>query len=178
MVIDLGASGLTLTTGAYRLILFGSGSPVIANTQGIALDGENLSNGDDPNTGTDFRCLWATAIRVVISTTRSSSTPHRRASPRLVRADPTSDSNIVGDNITNVIQPSFIGSITETYSSLVPVADKPSRSMSGSTSTGRRTTPPPRLPTPACQQSRSVPRSERRHGPHHRDGCLHGNRWR
>ena len=54
LVINLGSAGLTLPTDEYRLILFGSGSPVIANTQGIALDGENLSNGDDPNSGTQL----------------------------------------------------------------------------------------------------------------------------
>ena len=51
LVISLGASGLTLKTDAYQLILIGSGSQVITNQQGIALDGENLSNDDDPATG-------------------------------------------------------------------------------------------------------------------------------
>ena len=51
LVINLGASGLTLKTDAYRLILVGSGSQVIASPQGIALDGENTDpkSVDDPN---------------------------------------------------------------------------------------------------------------------------------
>ena len=51
LIISLGASGLTLKTDAYQLILIGSGSQVISSPQGIALDGENLSNGNDPATG-------------------------------------------------------------------------------------------------------------------------------
>ena len=51
LVINLGAAGLNLPTDEYRLILYGSGAPVIANTQEIALDGEDLSNGDNPASG-------------------------------------------------------------------------------------------------------------------------------
>ena len=51
LVINLAASGLTLKTDAYQLILVGSGSQVIASPQGIALDGENTDPKqlDDPN---------------------------------------------------------------------------------------------------------------------------------
>ena len=41
LVINLAAAGLTLGTDAYQITLFGSGSPVITNLQGVALDGEN-----------------------------------------------------------------------------------------------------------------------------------------
>ena len=51
LVINLGGSGLTLPTDAYRLIVQGSGSQVLSSPQGIALDGENLTNNNDPNSG-------------------------------------------------------------------------------------------------------------------------------
>ncbi len=47
LTINLAASGLTLSTDAYQITLFGSGSPVLASPQGIALDGENTV-GDAP----------------------------------------------------------------------------------------------------------------------------------
>ena len=45
LVISLAAAGLTLGTDAYQITLFGSGSPVITNPQGVALDGENTTGG-------------------------------------------------------------------------------------------------------------------------------------
>ena len=45
LVISLAASGLTLGTDAYQITLFGSGSPVLTNPQGVALDGENTVGG-------------------------------------------------------------------------------------------------------------------------------------
>ena len=102
LVINLGAAGLTLPTDAYRLILFGSGSPVIANTQGIALDGENLTNGDDPNSGTQLALPSGNGYpggnfydTFIINTTP----------PAIVKGSlqmsPASDTNIVGDDITS-----------------------------------------------------------------------------
>ena len=45
LIINLAAAGLTLGTDAYQITLFGSGSPVLTNPQGIALDGENTAGG-------------------------------------------------------------------------------------------------------------------------------------
>jgi len=123
LVIELGASGLTLNTDAYRLILFGSGSPVVANPQGIALDGENLSNGDDPNSGVQLPLPSGNGYpggnfydTFIINTV-----------PPLVLAgslqmDPASDTNIVGDNITFDATPTFDGTVSEPDPQLVPVA--------------------------------------------------------
>ena len=123
LIINLGASGLSLVTDKYRLTLFGSGAPVIANTQGIALDGENLSNGDDPNSGTQLALPSGNGYpggnfydSFIINTTPSSITKNTLA------MSPASDSNIVGDNITNSTQPTFTGSITEPNPTLVPLA--------------------------------------------------------
>ena len=79
LIINLGASGLTLKTDAYQLILVGSGSQVISSPQGVALDGENLTNNNDPN----YRHAAPARPRETgtpagTSTTTSSSTPPRR----------------------------------------------------------------------------------------------------
>ena len=123
LVINLGAAGLTLPTDEYRLILFGSGSPVIANTQGIALDGEDLSNGDDPNSGVTLALPSGNGYPggnfydpFIINTTP----------PAIVKGSlqlsPTSDTNIVGDNITSSATPTFTGTISEPNPNLVPLA--------------------------------------------------------
>ena len=127
LVINLGGSGLTLPTDAYRIILHGSGSQVLANPQGIALDGENLTNNDDPNRASSSPCPPATAIpggnfydTFIINTTPAVVTPGT------FQLDPTSDTNIVGDFITFSNLPSFVGSITEPNPLLVP-AGRPDR---------------------------------------------------
>ena len=48
LIINLGAAGLTLPNDEYRITLLGTGSNVIADPQGDALDGYNTLN-DDPN---------------------------------------------------------------------------------------------------------------------------------
>ena len=123
LVINLGAAGLSLQTDEYRLILFGSGSPVIANTQGIALDGENLTNNNDPNTGVQLPLPSGNGYpggnfydTFIINTTPPSITKST------FQMSPASDSNIVGDNITNTGQPTFIGTIIEPNPTLVPLA--------------------------------------------------------
>ena len=123
LVINLANSGLSLGTDEYRLILFGSGAPVIADTQGVALDGEDLSNGDDPNSGVQLALPSGNGYpggnfydTFIINTT-----PPALAKGTLALS-PASDSNIVGDNITNSTQPTFTGSITEPNPILVPLA--------------------------------------------------------
>ncbi len=122
LVISLGASGLSLPTDAYQLILIGSGSSVIASQQGIALDGENLSNGDDPQTGVQLPLPSGNGLpggnfydNFIINTT-----PPIVTTGTFMLA-PTSDSSN-GLDVTSVTQPSFVGTITEPNSALVPLA--------------------------------------------------------
>ena len=122
LIIELGASGLSLNTDAYRLILFGSGSPVVANPQGVPLDGEDLSNGDNPASGVQLALPSGDGYpggnfydTFIINTTPSSVTPGS------LKMDPGSDSNIVGDDITNDTTPTFDGTITEPNPQLVSV---------------------------------------------------------
>ena len=123
LIISLGASGLTLKTDAYQLILIGSGSQVIASPQGIALDGENLSNGNDPVTGVQLPLPSGNGLpggnfydNFIINTT-----PPIVTSGTFMLA-PSSDTNVVGDYITTVTLPSFVGTITEPNTALVPLA--------------------------------------------------------
>jgi hypothetical protein len=122
LVIDLGKAGLSLPTDAYRLILFGSGSPVIQNTQGIALDGENLSNGDDPNGGVTLALPTGNGFPggnfydpFIINTTPPSILQGS------IQLSPSSDTNIVGDDITTSALPTFTGTISEPNPTLVPL---------------------------------------------------------
>jgi hypothetical protein len=121
LVISLGAAGLTLETDLYQITLLGSGSPVIANPQGIALDGENtvgdsptgaqlpLPSGDGYPGGNFFDSF-------IINTTAPSILAGS------LKMDPASDTNIVGDDITTSAQPTFDGTISEPNGALVPVA--------------------------------------------------------
>ncbi len=122
LIIELGASGLSLNTDAYRLILFGSGSPVVANPQGVALDGENLSNGDNPNSGVQLALPSGDGYpggnfydNFIINTT-----PPAVLAGSLTM-DPSTDSNIVGDDITNDALPEFDGTVNEPNPTLVSV---------------------------------------------------------
>ncbi len=123
LVINLGAAGLNLPTDEYRLILYGSGAPVIANTQGIALDGEDLSNGDNPASGVQQPLPSGNGYpggnfydTFIINTVPPSVIPGSLA------MSPSSDTNIVGDDITTSASPTFIGTISEPDSALVPLA--------------------------------------------------------
>jgi hypothetical protein len=121
LIINLAAAGLTLPTDAYQIQLLGSGSPVIANPQGIALDGENtvggvstgaqlpLPSGDGYPGGNFFDSF-------IINTTPP------LIKPGTLVLDPASDTNIVGDNITSSAQPTFDGTVSEPNAALVPVA--------------------------------------------------------
>jgi hypothetical protein len=121
LVISLAAAGLTLPTDAYQMTLLGSGSPVVANPQGIALDGENtqggvssgaqlaLPSGDGYPGGNFFNSF-------IINTTPPLITPGT------LKMDPASDTNIVGDNITTSAVPTFDGTVEEPNATLVPVA--------------------------------------------------------
>ncbi len=121
LVINLGAAGLTLGTDAYQIELFGSGNPVIANAQGIALDGENTVGGT--STGAQLALPSGNGYpggnffdSFIINTTPPSVVAGS------LQMDPASDTNIVGDNITNSPSPTFDGTVNEPNPTLVPVS--------------------------------------------------------
>src|SRR4029077_17461439 len=102
----------TLKTDQYRLILRGTGSDVLRDPQGNALDGENTVNGD-PNgaqlplpSGNGFPGgnFYDTFL---INTTPPSLTTGT------FKLSPSSDTNVVGDFVTTSPLPSFDGTITE-----------------------------------------------------------------
>ena len=120
LVISLAASGLTLGTDAYQITLFGSGSPVLTNTQGVALDGENTAGGK--STGAQLALPSGNGYpggnffdSFIINTT-----PPAVLAGSL-KMDPASDTNIVGDNITMSGIPTFDGTISEPNPALVPL---------------------------------------------------------
>ncbi len=121
VIINLGAAGLTLSTDAYQITLFGSGSPVLTNPQGIALDGENTAG--DTSTGAQLALPSGNGYpggnffdSFIIDTTPPS------VLAGSLKLDPASDTNIVGDNITSSAAPTFDGTVSEPNAQLVPVA--------------------------------------------------------
>ncbi len=120
LVISLAASGLTLGTDAYQITLFGSGSPVLTNAQGVALDGENTVGGT--STGAQLALPSGNGYpggnffdSFIINTTPPA------VLPGSLMMDPASDTNIVGDNITMSGLPTFDGKISEANPGLVPL---------------------------------------------------------
>ena len=76
---------------------------MLANPQGIALDGENLTNNDDPNTGVQLAApLGQRLSRAATSTTLHHQHHARRSITKgTFQLVPTSDTNIVGDLVTS-----------------------------------------------------------------------------
>ncbi len=121
LTINVGAAGLVLNNDEFRLILNGNGQNVIKDTKGIALDGQNTLN-DQPNNpqlplpsgsgapGTNF---YDTFII-------NSSPP--AVLPFTFQLDPSTDSNIIGDSVTNYALPSFSGTVSVPLSSIEPLA--------------------------------------------------------
>jgi hypothetical protein len=121
LIISLGASGLSLGTDAYQITLLGSGSPVLTNPQGVALDGENTAGGT--STGAQLALPSGNGYpggnffdTFIVNTTPPSILPGS------LKLDPASDSNIVGDSITNSTLPTFDGTVSEPNPQLVPLA--------------------------------------------------------
>jgi len=121
LVINLAAAGLTLQTDLYQITLLGAGSPVIANPQGIALDGQNTVGG--LSTGAQLPLPSGTGYpgsnffdSFIINTTPP------LILPGSLEMDPASDTNIVGDDITMTALPTFDGTISEPNGALVPLA--------------------------------------------------------
>ena len=121
LTINIGAAGLVLNNDEFRLILNGTGQNVITDSKGLALDGQNTLN-DNPNNpqlplpsgsgapGTNFFDTF------IINTTAPTIVPGS------LMLDPTTDSNVVGDSVTNFNAPSFEGTVAVSNSSIVPVA--------------------------------------------------------
>ena len=121
LIINLAAAGLTLSTDAYQIELFGSGSPVITSPQGIALDGENTVG--DTSTGAQLALPSGNGYpggnffdSFIINTTPPS------VLAGSLKLDPASDTNIVGDDITSSTSPTFDGTVSEPNAQLVPLA--------------------------------------------------------
>jgi large repetitive protein len=121
LVINLAAAGLTLGTDAYQITLFGSGSPVITNLQGVALDGENTVGGSA--TGAQLALPSGNGYpggnffdSFIINTTPPA------VAPGTLTMAAASDTNIVGDDITTSALPTFNGNISEPNPNLVPLA--------------------------------------------------------
>ncbi len=117
LTINLGASNLNLGNDVYRIILRGTGSNVIRDPEGNALDGENLDAAGlqralpsgDGLPGGDF------VVRFSIDT----NPPQVVAGTFGLAA--SSDSGIVGDRITNVATPTFVGRITDVFPPAMPL---------------------------------------------------------
>ncbi len=120
LVISLAASGLTLGTDAYQITLFGSGSTVLTNPQGVALSGVNTVGGT--STGAQLALPSGNGYpggnffdSFIINTTPPA------VLPGSFKMDPASDTNIVGDNITMSGLPTFDGTVSEANPGLVPL---------------------------------------------------------
>jgi hypothetical protein len=121
LTVNVGAAGLVLQDDEYRLFLLGTGTNVLRDPQGNALDGENTQN-DDPNnpqlplpSGDGFP--GGNFYDTFIVNTK----------PATVKAgtltlDPSSDTNIVGDKITLINKPGFSGNIMLPLAGIEPLA--------------------------------------------------------
>jgi large repetitive protein len=121
LVISLAAAGLSLGTDAYQITLFGSGSEVLTNLQGVALSGTNTVGG--VSTGAQLALPSGNGYpggnffdSFIINTT-----PPAVLTGSLIM-DPASESNIQGSNVTNSTDPTFDGTVSEPNPNLVPVA--------------------------------------------------------
>jgi large repetitive protein len=112
LTISIGASNLVLPNDEYRLILEGSGNSVIRDPNGVALDGENTSNNDDPN-GSQLPLPSGDGFPGgnFFVTFSVNSVPPQVNPATPVHLDPATDTNRVGDNITANAQPAFDGSV-------------------------------------------------------------------
>ena len=113
--IYLAASNLTLANDEYRVFLLGNGANVLRDPQGNALDGENTADGTangaqralpsgDGFPGGNFYLTFTV-----------DTSPPRITPGTTVALSPASDTNIAGDNITDLAQPSFTGTVTDIF---------------------------------------------------------------
>ena len=115
-ILTINTSGIfnSLATASdeYRIVLKGTGSAVIRDNSGLALDGTNLDaagnqlplpSGADNFPGSDFQVTFTidTHAPAIVAGT--------------FRLDPTDDKSGIGANITNIPLPTFDGTITDTF---------------------------------------------------------------
>ncbi len=113
LTINLGVGGLVLTNDEYKIELLGTGSQVIRDPQGNALDGENTV-GDTP-TGAQLPLPSGDGVpggNTFVTFTIDTNPPS--ILPNTFHLDPVSDSNRI-DGVTNNPTPSFAGSITDIF---------------------------------------------------------------
>jgi hypothetical protein len=120
LIINVGAAGLALASDEYRITLKGTGTSVIRDTSGNALDGENVdANGNQlPLPSGDGFPGGNFLLTFTVDTTSPSFIPGS------VILDPASDTNIVGDKITSNNKPSFLGQITDTFPPVNPLQNQ------------------------------------------------------
>ena len=121
LTINVGAAGLVLQSDLYRIFLLGSGTEVIRDPQGNALDGENTVNAD-PNgaqlalpSGDGFPGgnFYDTFVINTVPPTLASGT---------FQLDASTDSNIIGDLVTSNNLPAFSGTVKVALPNIVPLA--------------------------------------------------------
>src|SRR5262249_19966053 len=108
-------------TDAYQITLFGSGSPVLTNPQGIALDGENTADGTSTGAQLPLPSGNGYPGGNFFDTFIINTTPPAVLTGSL-KLDPVSDTNVVGDQITSSASPTFDGTVSEPNPQLVPVS--------------------------------------------------------
>ncbi len=123
ITINLASSNLTLANDTYRLIVYGSGSNVIRNPQGLALDGENTV-GDQPNqptlplpSGDGFP-----GGNFFLTFTVDNHPPAIVGGT--FNLAPSSDTGIGGDRITDQNRPNFVGRITDVAPPVNPLLNE------------------------------------------------------
>jgi large repetitive protein len=115
--ISLGASGVFLDNAEYRLILFGTGSQVLRDPQGNALDGANLDANGNQRALPSGNGFPGSNFQVTFTVDTHPPAPVNGT----FQLAPTSDSNRL-DRITNVKTPTFTGSITDVFPPANPLA--------------------------------------------------------
>jgi hypothetical protein len=119
MTINLGAAGLILGSDEYRIQLVGTGSQVIRDPQGNALDGENtvggsalgaqqaLPSGDNVPGGNTFVTFTIDTHPPAVDTTSKTALKFG--------LDAATDTNRKADQVTNNTTPTFQGTITDIF---------------------------------------------------------------
>jgi hypothetical protein len=114
--ITVSLSGVTpaLANDLYRITLFGNGSDVLRDPQGIAIDGENTQGG--LATGAQLALPSGDNIpggNFFLSFTIDTNPPS--VEPFTFALDPSSDTGRTGDNITSLGRPAFSGRVTDIF---------------------------------------------------------------
>ena len=121
LTINIGAAGLVLSSDLYRIFLQGNGTNVLRDPQGNALDGENTVGGD-PNgaqlalpSGDGFPggTFYDTFVINTVPATPV---------PGTFGLDASTDTNVIGDNVTSNNLPAFSGNIQVALPNIVPLA--------------------------------------------------------